>query len=610
VLDNPPGNLIVHADDLGLTTSFNEGVLESYRKGLLTSTSLRTNGLAFDDAIERVLPECRGIGVGIHLNIVEGRTARKLDGQPSAICDRDGFYNRSFFRLLAAYAFKKHRVFAEIEDDYRDQIETVLARGIEIDHLSSHQHTHAIPGIFEIVCKLAAEYGIPFVRLPRERFHLVRDTARHLAGWYPANLVKFAILKILSVVDARIARLHGVFTNDWFVGILYTGHMDLSTVRAGLRASEVRGSTSQVVEILLHPCRTVADKGERYLDAGVRDYTLAPERTRELETLQSTSLTEEVLRGEWKLTCFTCVSSAGNHDHEHQSRIETVSGGRKAQEIVKSVEESGDEGHIDRPLRAFAVMDETPFHHPQYLRRLIVECRDIEVVGIAIVSLPGGGVLQRYLLKRWRDLGPVQLGKLGWHRLSLQLAGLLPRFLRGDHEGSVEAVAKRFDIPYRRKVSAVNTKEFRSYVQSFDPDLILSSNSLIFGDKLIQTARLACINRHSALLPSYGGILPVFRAVQYGMEHTGASVHYVTSEIDGGDVLSRKWVPIFPGDTLQRLYKLCFDVGYEATVVAVRKLRMNGSVEGLSDDGIKPSYYSYPDDRDWREFRDQGGKFA
>ena len=173
----------------------------------------------------------------------------------------------------------------------------------------------------------------------------------------------------------------------------------------------------------------------------------------------------------------------------------------------------------------------------------------------------------------------------------------------------MKAVVERFGIPSRR-VSAVNTGEFLSYVRSFSPDIILSSNSLIFGERLIKSARVACINRHSALLPSLGGILPVFRAVQLGMEFTGASVHYVTRDIDRGGVLARRWLPIFPGDTLLRLYRLCFVLSYEATAEAVSRLRVSGHVDGLPDDGIEPSYYSYPKDEDWDEFRARGGRFA
>ena len=76
-------HLILHADDLGLCLAVNEGIRDSYENGFLTSTSLRVNGPAFQHAIKNVLPECPDLGVGLHLNLVEGKTLRVLK-QPSS----------------------------------------------------------------------------------------------------------------------------------------------------------------------------------------------------------------------------------------------------------------------------------------------------------------------------------------------------------------------------------------------------------------------------------------------------------------------------------------------------------------------------------------------
>src|SRR5437588_11017499 len=63
--------LIVNADDFGLTESVNRGIVAAHRDGILTSTSLLANGLAFDQAIasSRRLPH---LSVGVHLNISGG----------------------------------------------------------------------------------------------------------------------------------------------------------------------------------------------------------------------------------------------------------------------------------------------------------------------------------------------------------------------------------------------------------------------------------------------------------------------------------------------------------------------------------------------------------
>src|SRR3974377_887476 len=45
--------VILNADDFGLTRGVNEGIIRAHREGILTSAKLMANGPAFDDAIER-----------------------------------------------------------------------------------------------------------------------------------------------------------------------------------------------------------------------------------------------------------------------------------------------------------------------------------------------------------------------------------------------------------------------------------------------------------------------------------------------------------------------------------------------------------------------------
>ncbi len=76
-----------------------------------------------------------------------------------------------------------------------------------------------------------------------------------------------------------------------------------------------------------------------------------------------------------------------------------------------------------------------------------------------------------------------------------------------------------------------------------------------------------------------------------------------------GEVLSRKRFPIFPGDTLDRLYRVGYVLSCEAAVETLRQLRTHGVPPPWDSEGMQRSYYSYPADDDWREFRAKGGRF-
>lgn len=57
------------------------------------------------------------------------------------------------------------------------------------------------------------------------------------------------------------------------------------------------------------------------------------------------------------------------------------------------------------------------------------------------------------------------------------------------------------------------------------------------------------LNIHPSLLPRYKGLDTHVRAIAAGDAEAGCSVHIVTEELDGGEVLGRARVPILPGDT-------------------------------------------------------------
>lgn len=61
------------------------------------------------------------------------------------------------------------------------------------------------------------------------------------------------------------------------------------------------------------------------------------------------------------------------------------------------------------------------------------------------------------------------------------------------------------------------------------------------------------INIHPSLLPKYQGLNTHQRALDAGDSHHGASVHFVTEELDGGPVIIQGSVAISPGDSAESL---------------------------------------------------------
>ena len=63
------------------------------------------------------------------------------------------------------------------------------------------------------------------------------------------------------------------------------------------------------------------------------------------------------------------------------------------------------------------------------------------------------------------------------------------------------------------------------------------------------------INVHPSLLPKYKGLNVVEKAMDAGEEYTGCTVHYVNEELDGGEIILQKEVPILPDDDVESLTK-------------------------------------------------------
>ncbi|MBS1239805.1 MAG: phosphoribosylglycinamide formyltransferase [Proteobacteria bacterium] len=77
----------------------------------------------------------------------------------------------------------------------------------------------------------------------------------------------------------------------------------------------------------------------------------------------------------------------------------------------------------------------------------------------------------------------------------------------------------------------------------------------VLGEAMVRRWEGRMLNIHPSLLPKYKGLDTHARALAAGDSHAGASVHLVTAELDGGDVLGQATVAILPGDTPGTLAK-------------------------------------------------------
>ena len=65
---------------------------------------------------------------------------------------------------------------------------------------------------------------------------------------------------------------------------------------------------------------------------------------------------------------------------------------------------------------------------------------------------------------------------------------------------------------------------------------------------------LRVLNIHPSLLPSFKGKNAVADALAHGVKVTGCTIHWATSDVDGGPILVQEPVRVLPGDTTESLH--------------------------------------------------------
>ena len=213
--------LIINADDFGLTSGVNRGILEGHEHGLVTSTTLMACGEKFDEATT-LASQTPKLSVGCHVVLVDGRPVLPASEVSSLLgANSQSRFHQSLmsFACLAA-AGRLDR--AQVEIEVTAQIRKLQAAGIRVSHIDSHKHTHMFPAVLKGVLKAAKSCGIRAMRNPFEP--LIFATLRNWKRQFQLKLLE----RFRTRFRAMLAEA-GVATPDGCVGIAATGGLNLDT---------------------------------------------------------------------------------------------------------------------------------------------------------------------------------------------------------------------------------------------------------------------------------------------------------------------------------------------------------------------------------------------
>jgi phosphoribosylglycinamide formyltransferase-1 len=112
-----------------------------------------------------------------------------------------------------------------------------------------------------------------------------------------------------------------------------------------------------------------------------------------------------------------------------------------------------------------------------------------------------------------------------------------------------------------------------SKIDLYAPDLVVLAGFMrILTTKFVEHFANKLINIHPALLPKFKGMDTHQRAIDAGEKEHGASVHFVTAELDAGPVILQARVPILSTDTAKTLAARVLEQEHKLYPEAINKL--------------------------------------
>lgn len=132
----------------------------------------------------------------------------------------------------------------------------------------------------------------------------------------------------------------------------------------------------------------------------------------------------------------------------------------------------------------------------------------------------------------------------------------------------VSIKAEEYGLPVYKPAKK---KEIHAVIQELKPDIAITcAYGRIILEETLAIAKLGFLNVHFSLLPKYRGAAPVQRALMAGEKESGVSIFWLDKDMDTGDILMKRNIPVEISDDAESLFAKMITLGREMLSESIR----------------------------------------
>ena len=130
----------------------------------------------------------------------------------------------------------------------------------------------------------------------------------------------------------------------------------------------------------------------------------------------------------------------------------------------------------------------------------------------------------------------------------------------------------QLELLLRSHPEGIRRAEIARRMDALGVELVcLAGYMRILSDVMLDAYGGRIINIHPSLLPAFRGAHAVEQAVEYGVKVYGITVHYVTSELDGGRIIAQKAFE-YDGSDPAEVHRIGQKIEHELYIDTINKL--------------------------------------